>query len=78
MFEIFFQFTMLTGALSILSELVIGVVFLISAVVSSITKKNGKYTLPQKISIGFYSMFCIIGTFLLILLIIGFTYGQGV
>lgn len=76
--EIFYKSGMLTGVLSIIAELVIGVVFLISAIVSAINKKNGKYSVWEKIGIFAYSVICVIGTLLLMLLLLGFTYGQGV
>lgn len=76
--EIFYKAGMLTGVLSITAELVIGVVFLVSAIVSAITKKNGKYSVWEKIGTFAYSVICVIGTLLLMLLLLGLTYGQGV
>ncbi|MEE0264267.1 MAG: hypothetical protein UD936_01435 [Acutalibacteraceae bacterium] len=76
--EIFYKTGMLTGVLSITAELVIGVVFLISAIVSAITKKNGRFSVWQKVGTLAYSVICSIGTLLLMLLLLGLTYAQGV
>ena len=77
-FEVFYKLGMLTGLFSMIAELAIGVACLISAIVSAITKKNGKYSIAAKIGIWLYSLVCIVGTALLMLLLQGFTYGQGV
>ncbi len=76
--EVFHQLAMITGLSSIIIELVIGIVFFISIIVSAVTKKNGKYSIVNKIGIWVYSIVCIAGTLLLMLLLQGFTYGQGV
>lgn len=63
-------------------SVVLSIVGLISFVIMLVhlfgAKKEQKYSVERPLTIFFWSGLCVLGTFVLMFLVIGFTYGQGI
>lgn len=77
MFEIFYSLAMITGQLVLVFEFILSIISLILFIIS-IIKKNDTKIIVRWVVNWLYSGVCMVGTFILIILVIGFTYGQGV
>lgn len=77
MLEIFYSLAMITGQVVLVLEFILGIISLIFFIISIIKKNDTKIIVLGLVS-WLYSGVCMAGTFILMILIIGFTYGQGI
>lgn len=77
MLEIFYSLAIITGQVVLVLEFILGIISLILFIIS-IIKKNDTKIIVRGVVNWLYSGVCMVGTFILIILVIGFTYGQGI
>lgn len=77
--EVFYSIAMITGQAILVLEFVLGIISLIM-LITLIFNKNTRYkeNIILGVSSWLCSAFCMAGTFILILLVISFTYAQGI
>lgn len=77
--NIFYNCSMWYGiGLSVVLSIVGFISFVIMLVHLFGVKKEQKYSVARPFTIFLWSGLCVLGTFVLMLLVIGFTYGQGI
>lgn len=77
--EAFYSIAMITGQAVLVLELILGIISLI-LLITFIANKNTrcKENIISGVSSWLCSAFCMVGTFILVLLVISFTYAQGI
>ena len=77
--EAFYSITMITGQAILVLEFVLGIISLILLITLIVNKNTrNKENIILGVSSWLCSAFCMAGTFILILLVISFTYAQGI
>ncbi|MEE1125906.1 MAG: hypothetical protein U0L18_08205 [Acutalibacteraceae bacterium] len=77
--EIFYSIAMITGQVVLVLEFILGIISLILLITFIVNKKNRcKENIILGVSSWLCSAFCMAGTFILVLLVISFTYAQGI
>lgn len=78
LFRAFFSYTMLAGGVILFLLTIAGIVAFIFMIIHMVKSEKEKYSIARPLIIGVWSGLCSVGTVILMLLTMAFTYGMSV